>query len=357
MAQWVRFCTSGDGVRLAYAVDGKGPPVVKAANWLTHLEHDWESPVWRHWLQLLTHRTTLVRYDERGCGLSDRDPPELSLDAWVADLEAVVEATGVEDFVLLGMSQGGLIAIAYAARHPRRVRRLVLYGTYARGRLRRDGPPEAREEAEALVALTRAGWWHPTPAYRRLFTSLFIPEGSEEQMGWIDELQRISTTPGYAAESRRVRYELDVTDLARAVKAPTLVLHARGDALAPFEEGRLLASLIPGADFISLESTNHILLADEPAFAVFSAAFDEFVGRHGFGAAAPAVALSAREHEVLERVAAGMSNEEIAADLVLSPRTVERHLSNVYAKLGMSGKGARAAAAAWFSRGRQDADR
>ena len=228
MRQELRFCTAADGVRLAYAVGGRGAPLVKAGHWLTHLERDWASPVWRHWLEFLSGRSTVVRYDERGCGLSDRSDPALSFASWVGDLEAVVDAAGVERFTLLGMSQGGPTAIAYAARHPERVSRLVLYGTSARGRLRRDPTPQAREEAAALVALTRAGWGRPNPAYRRMFTTLFVPGGSDEQMAWFDELQRISSSPDQAARARAIRSELDVSDLAADLDVPTLVLHGWG---------------------------------------------------------------------------------------------------------------------------------
>lgn len=352
MLQRVRFCAAPDGVRLAYAVHGQGPPLVKVANWLTHVEHDWHSPVWRHWLETLGRRHTVVRYDERGCGLSDRDPPEVSLATWIGDLDTVVEAAGFDEFALLGMCEGGMVALSYAARHTEKVRCLVLYGTYGRGRLRRGATQGAREEAEALISLTRRVWDEPTPAYRRLFTNLLIPDGTDEQMVWFDELQRLSSSPAHAARCRRVRYSADVTDLARQVTVPTLVLHSRDDAIVPFEEARLLAALIPDAQLVPLDSANHILLAEEPAFADLDEALHDFLGSHGAraGVTAPMEALSVRELEVLELVAAGMGNDEIAGKLFVSVRTVERHLSNVYRKLGVSGKAGRAAAAVWFSR-------
>jgi pimeloyl-ACP methyl ester carboxylesterase/DNA-binding CsgD family transcriptional regulator len=346
--QQIRFCTVADGVRIAFATHGKGPPIVRASTWLTHLEFDWQSPLWHHWLEGLAEGHMVVRYDERGCGLSDLAVEDLSLQAWVADLEAVVDAAGLERFALLGISHGGPIVIAYTARHPERVSHLVLYGTYARGRLRRSA--QAREEAELLVSLVRVGWGQANPAYRRAFTTLFVPGATPQQMDWFDELQRVSTTPETAARIRRTRDELDVTALAGRVAVPTLVLHARGDAVVPFEEGRRLAALLPDARFVPLVGANHILLADEPAWPSFLAEVHAFLGR-----AAPSVAqelpeLSARELEVLGLVAAGLDNEGIAARLYLSVRTVERHLSNIYAKLGVSGKAAREAAAARFSR-------
>ena len=348
MRQQIRFCTAADGVCIAFATFSKGPPIVRASTWLTHLEFDWESPVWHHWLQGLADGHMVVRYDERGCGLSDWAVEDLSLEAWVADLEAVVDAAGLERFALLGISHGGPIVIAYAARHPERVSHLVLYGTYARGRSTRSA--QAREEAELLVSLVRVGWGQATPAFRRAFTTLFVPGATPEQMDWFDALQRRSTSPETAARIRRARGELDVTALASRVTVPALVLHARDDAVVPVAEGRLLATLLPDARFVPLAGGNHILLADEPAWPVFLAELHAFLGR-----AAPSVAqelpkLSPRELEVLGLVAAGLDNQGIAARLYLSVRTVERHLSNIYTKLGVSGKAGRAAAAARFSR-------
>jgi pimeloyl-ACP methyl ester carboxylesterase/DNA-binding CsgD family transcriptional regulator len=347
MQQRIGFCASEDGTRLAYGVHGSGPPLLKAANWLTHLEKDWESPVWRHWLEALGETHTMVRYDERGCGLSDRDVSKLDLDAWVADLRAVVDAAGLERFSLLGISQGASIAIAYAVENPERVDRLVLYGGYARGR-RHRGTASA-EESDLLVQMIKVGWGQALPAYRRVFTTLFIPEGSVEQMEWIDELQRTSSTGEQAAAIRAARDELDVTSVAPAVTVPALVLHSRDDLLVPFDEGRLMASLIPDARFVALDSKNHILLEDEPAWPEFVSSVREFLG---VGAPAPARDsrwdLSAREEQVLALVAEGLGNEEIGERLFLSVRTVERHLSNTYVKLGVTGRGARAAAAARY---------
>jgi pimeloyl-ACP methyl ester carboxylesterase/DNA-binding CsgD family transcriptional regulator len=345
----VRFCTAPDGVRLAYAVHGRGPPLVRTATWLTHLECDWASPVWRHWLDGLAEGNTVIRYDERGCGLSDRDVEDLSLEARVADLEAVIDATGLERFSLLGMSQGGPVAIAYAARHPERISQLILFSTYARGRLRRDPSPAAREHAELMISLIRMGWGQDQPAFRRLFTTLFIPDATPEQMEWFDELQRTTTEPETAVRIRHARNQDDVTGEATQVATPTLVLHARDDALVPFSEGRLLATLIPGARLVPLESRNHILLADDPAWPAFLSELRAFTGTTGAAAPEPTEELSAREREVMQLVAEGLSNEQIAERLVLSVRTVERHLSNVYVKLRVSGKAARAAAAARFS--------
>jgi pimeloyl-ACP methyl ester carboxylesterase/DNA-binding CsgD family transcriptional regulator len=296
----------------------------------------------------------VLRYDERGCGLSDRDAEDVSLDARVADLTAVIDAAGFEKVALLGISQGGPVAVAFAARHPERVSHLVLFATFARGRLMRDPSSLDREQAELMSSLIRMGWGQGLSAFRRLFTTLFIPDASPEQMEWFDELQRVTADPETAVRIRHARNRDEVTDEATRVACPTLVMHPREDALVPFAEGRLLATLIPGARFVPLESRNHILLGDEPAWTQFRAELRSFLGPTELPPPAELPELSNRELEVLALVAEGLSNEEVAARLYLSVRTVERHLSNIYAKLRVSGKAARAAAAARFSRSHGD---
>lgn len=350
MEQRIRFCTAADGVQLAFAEHGEGPPLVKAANWLTHLEFDWESPVWKHWLEELGRGHHMVRYDERGCGLSDRDFERAALDAHVDDLEAVADAAALERFALLGISQGGAIAITYAVRHPERVTHLVLCGSYSQGRSKRQSTAEERTREELLQSLIRDGWGQPDPTFRRVFSMRFVPDGGPEQLEWFDELERVTTTPETALRLRRSWSEIDVSDLLGKVHVPTLVAHARDDLCVPFSEGRKLAAGIPGARFLPLESRNHILLADEPAWRLFLAEVREFLRGGTEQPAADLDELSPRELEVLEQVAAGLSNEEIADQLFLSVRTVERHLSNVYAKLRVSGKAARAAAASRYSK-------
>jgi len=276
--QEIRFCTTSDGVRIAYARTGTGPPLVKAANWLSHLEFDWRSPVWRHWLRELSRDHTLIRYDERGCGLSDWSVQEFSLEAWVRDLEAVVDALELEQFSLLGISQGGPIGIAYAVRHPARVTRLILYGTYSRGRSHRNLTEREREERELMLRMIQVGWGKDHPAFRQVFTSLFIPGATREQTEWFNELQRISATPENAARMGATFDGLDVRELASRIQVPTLVLHATGELRVPFEEGRVLASLIPGARFVPLESRNHILLESEPAWGRFLQEVRDFLG-------------------------------------------------------------------------------
>jgi pimeloyl-ACP methyl ester carboxylesterase/DNA-binding winged helix-turn-helix (wHTH) protein len=269
LEQRIRFCTATDGVRIAYATSGAGPPLVKPANWLTHLEYDWESPVWRPWLRELSCEHTLLRYDERGSGLSDREVDDLSFDAWVRDLETVVDAAGLERFPLLGLSQGCAVAIAYAVRHPERVSRLVLYGGYAQGAIARARTPQEREQADLVMRQLPLGWGQDNPAFRLFFAARFLPEGTPEQTRWFSELQRITTSPEIAVRLRATAATIDVRALAPQVRAPALVLHATGDAAVPFDQGRALAALLPNARFVSLDSRNHILLESEPAFARF----------------------------------------------------------------------------------------
>jgi serine/threonine protein kinase/pimeloyl-ACP methyl ester carboxylesterase len=276
--QQIRFCTSSDGVDIAYATIGSGPPLVKAANWLSHLEVDGKSPVWRHWIRELSRHNTLVRYDERGCGLSDWNVEDFSLEAWVRDLEAVVDALQLERFPLLGISQGGSIAIAYATRHPERVSHLILYGSYVRGVSHRELSDQDRDERELLLRLIRVGWGKDHPAFRQVFTSLFIPDGTTEQMQWFNELQRVSATPESASRMCAGFFELDVRALAPQVRAPTLVLHGTGDMRVPFAEGRLVASLIPGARFVPIESRNHLILESEPGWPRFVGEVRSFLG-------------------------------------------------------------------------------
>jgi pimeloyl-ACP methyl ester carboxylesterase/DNA-binding CsgD family transcriptional regulator len=344
-----RFCTAPDGVGLAYAIDGEGPPLVKAGNWMTHLEYERESPVWRHWVRDLSRGHTLVRHDERGCGLSDREfEGTPTLETYVGDLASVVDAAGLEHFDLLGISGGGTTAVAYAVAHPDRVRRLVLYGAYARGRHKRN--PAEEEKSKLMIELTRAGWGGAVPAFRRVFSATYIPSAGEEQKRWYDELQQVSSTGEMAARLWASRVDIDLCDAARRVTQPALVLHARHDRAVPYEEGRSLASLLPDARFVTLESDNHILQEDEPAWQEFISQVRAFLGDGEPAPTADIDELSARECEVLQLVAAGLSNEQIGERLFLSTRTVERHLSNVYAKLRLSGKSARAAAAARYSR-------
>lgn len=311
---------------------GRGPPLLRTAHWLSHAEHDARSPVWTHWLEELSRDHTFVRYDQRGCGLSDWSP-STSFEAWLDDLEAVVEAQGLKQFPLFGMSQGGALAIAYAARHPEKVSHLVLFGAYAKGALRRDITEQQREEAETLVKLIRLGWGRDNPAFRQVFTSQFIPDGTREQHQWFNDLERTTTSPENAAAIVEMLYQIDVTAEAERIRVPTLILHARNDARVPFEEGRQLATLIPSARFVPLESRNHVLLANEPAWPQFLQEFRTFVGNAGSSLCQSGLTMS--EHEVLALIARGLDNGGIADALGKSEKTVRNQVSSIFAKLGV----------------------
>lgn len=345
--QEIRFCRAADGTRIAYATHGAGPPLVIVACWLSNLQHDWVSPVWRHFLDDLGRLATVVRYDERGFGLSDWDVRDFSFEARVADLEALVDMLGLGRFALLGMSGTSPAALAYAARHPDRVSRLVLYGGFA-GLVDPFTPEEEAEEA-AYVAMIRAGWARPDPIFRRVFTTQFIPGANDEQMAWFDDLQRTSTSTENMLAARVERLRATVIDELPRIQAPALILHARDDRNVGFEHARVLATHIPNARLVPLDSENHILLADEPAWQVFVrevAAFLEADRGARASSTHGVVALSAREREVLTLAADGLANDQIADRLGLSRRTVERHLSNAYVKLGLEGAAARAGAVA-----------
>ncbi len=338
--QEIHFAKSGDGARIAYATSGEGEPLVKAANWLSHIEYDWDSPVWRHWLHDLSAHVRLIRYDERGCGLSDRDVADLSFRAWVDDLEAVVDAAGIERFPLLGVSQGGAVAIAYAVRHPERVSKLILYGAYARGRLVRDQSALALEEAATMRKLIELGWGRESEAFRQVFTAQFIPGGSLDQLHAFNELQRLSCSPANAARFLDEFNHIDELQTAAHVRCPTLVLHARGDERVPFDEGRLLAAQIPGAQFVPLESANHVLLADQ-AWDAFMATVLAFLGveKPVANHAAPLALLTARERDVLELIACGLDNSTIAQQLGVQVKTVRNHITHIFDKLDVHNRG------------------
>jgi class 3 adenylate cyclase/pimeloyl-ACP methyl ester carboxylesterase len=269
LTQAIHFCTAPDGVQLAYSMVGQGPPLMKTGNWMTHLEFDLESPIWRHLYRELARDHTLIRYDARGNGLSDRTVDDISFDAFVRDLVAVVEAARVDRFALFGISQGCAVAIAYAVQHPERVSHLVLYGGYARGQNRRARSAAEKEEEAAMLTLMRLGWGKENPAFRQLFTSQFMPGGTKEQADWFNELQRITVSADVATRIVEVTGEVDVTALLPRVTVPTLVMHARDDARVPFDAGRRMAAGIPGARFVPLQGRNHLFLESEPAFGQF----------------------------------------------------------------------------------------
>jgi pimeloyl-ACP methyl ester carboxylesterase/DNA-binding CsgD family transcriptional regulator len=336
LQQQIRFCKSFDGTRIAYAVTGEGPPLVKAPHWLTHLEYEWESPIWRPWISALSKRHRLVRMDARGCGLSDRGLEMISFEAFVRDLEAVVDALGLERFALFGHSQGGAIGIEYAVRHAERISHFVLLGAYARGWFKRGLPPERMEELEAQLKLVETGWGREEDAsYRRMFASQFMPGATLEQLHSLSELQRVSATPRDAVRLLRAMWELDVSKSLPNVRSPTLVVHARGDLRCPFEQGRA----IPEARFVPLESQNHILLEHEPAFKQFFDELNAFVpGAPGGFERGRFPTLTPREMQILEYIAQGRDNAQIAARLDLSEKTVRNHITSIFDKLGVESR-------------------
>ena len=337
-SQRIRYLRASDGVRLAWAEAGTGAPIVKAANWLTHLEYEWESPVWRHWMRFFAGHFRFVRYDERGCGMTDWNTSDLSFERQVADLEAVVDAAVIPGpFAMLGISQGGAQCVRYAVRHPDRVSRLILYGAYAQGWARRNDPARAAEY-DSITSLMRAGWGRNNPVFRQLFTSRFVPEATEEQITWFNNLCLKTASGETAADVFESRQQIDVLDLLPQVKVPTLILHARGDAAVPLSQGHVLAAAIPNAQFVELDSNNHILLEHEPAWSRFREAVLEFMGVTATATEQedPAfAALSAREREILALIAEGLANAEIAERLSISDKTVRNHTSSIFDKLGV----------------------
>jgi pimeloyl-ACP methyl ester carboxylesterase len=335
MQQSIRYLKTSDQVRLAWASSGEGPPFVKVSNWLTHLNYDLDSPLWRHWIEFLSSHFRLIRYDERGCGMSDWEVGDLSAERWTADLEEIIDASDPrEQFVLFGASQGTAAAVAYAVRHPQRVSQLILYGGYALGWARR-GDPDEQLRYRAISELIRTGWGKENPVFRQVFTARFVPEARTEQIEWFNELCRRTTSPDMAARLLLARGETNFRDLLPQVRVPTLVLHARRDEVVPFSMGQMLASEIPGAEFVELDSRNHILLAEEPAWTRFKEAVLEFTGRAAEVSDPRLAALSAREREILGAVVAGKTNAEIGATLFLSEKTVRNSLTRIFGKLGV----------------------
>jgi pimeloyl-ACP methyl ester carboxylesterase/DNA-binding CsgD family transcriptional regulator len=331
----IRFCAAPDGVKIAVAAYGSGPPLVRAGTWLTHVEYDGTSPLSAHWVEEFSKRHRYVAYDGRGCGLSDRQIGDLSLDVFVADLEAVVDGLGLERFLLLGMSMGAPVAVAYAAKHPDRVSRLVLHGGFHRSYLSSKNPdPRVLEEADVLLKSARLGWGMGSAALRQVFVAKFMGESTEAQRQAFDERQRVTSTAEVAERYLRAMFALDVKELAARVSCPTIAFHSRGDQLIFFEQGRKLAALIPGARFVPLESKNHVPFRDEPAWAALVAALRPFLDEDA-GARAPAAPkeLTSRQLDVLRGVARGLTDKEIAGELSLSPRTVEMHVARTLAAL------------------------
>jgi pimeloyl-ACP methyl ester carboxylesterase/DNA-binding CsgD family transcriptional regulator len=336
LRQQVRFIKATDGIRLAFAESGSGPTLVKAANWLTHLEYEWQSPVWKHWIQFFSEHTRFIRYDERGCGMSDLQVGTLTLDQWTQDLASVIDAAhSAEPVTLLGISQGAAACIRFAIEHPSRVARLILYGGYAHGPFKR-GTPGPESTYRAMIELTRNAWGQDNPAFRQVFTSRFIPGGNAEQLQWFNDLCLKTTVGETAARLFEARGNINIEELLPLVRAPTLVLHARRDEVVPISEGQLLASRIDGAEFVELDSRNHVLLEHEPAWERFKEAVLAFMPVSQLPTGHPKfAALSSRERQVLAFLARGLSNDEIATEMHISEKTVRNHASNVFDKLGV----------------------
>jgi pimeloyl-ACP methyl ester carboxylesterase/DNA-binding CsgD family transcriptional regulator len=335
LRQQIRFVKASDGVQLAWAQSGRGPTLVKAANWLTHLEYELRSPVWRHWIDFLSRNFRLVRYDERGCGMSGWEPKTLTLDQWTADLGAVIDAAQPQGkVILLGISQGATASVNYAIQHPERVAALVLYGGYARGANRRNAGAAA-DAFRAMIDLARVGWGKDNPSFRQIFTSRFIPGGTPEQLQWFNDLCLKTTTGDIFASLYGARAAVDIESSLAAVRVPTLVIHARDDEVIPAAEGRLLAAGIPGAEFVELDSRNHILLEHEPAWSRFQDAVLSFLRPDRSADQTAFASLSEREREVLALIADGLNNTDIATRLDISEKTVRNHTSNLFDKLGV----------------------
>jgi len=335
--QHVRFCRSFDGAKIAYAVSGDGPPVVLLPSWLTHLEYQWRSVAWRPWLEALSSRYRLIRFDPRGCGLSDRNVDDISFETWVRDFGAVVDAAGLDRFCVIGTCQGGPTAIEFTARQPERVSKLVLYGTYARGRNHRTTTPQEPEKAKVMLEMMRLGWAQEDHAFMRAFATQFQPGGTMEHLRSWCELQRAATSGTNAVQLTRVMFDVDVRGAAARIACPTLVAHPERDAVAPLEEGRLLAQLVPGARFLLLDTANHFMLPEEPAWKAMVEALHDFLPARVEDAGAFAE-LTERERELLHLLARGLDNHQIGAHLEISEKTVRNHVSNIFAKLGVESR-------------------
>lgn len=339
MGQDIRFCTANDGVKLAYAVSGDGPPLVMSATWLTHLDYQWRSLAWRPWLDAFSGGHKLLRYDARGCGLSDRDTSDFSFDNWVSDFKCVIDAARLGRFDLLATCWGGPIAIAYAARHPERVNRLILYGTYALGRLRWTDRPKEIEKARVLLDLTRLGWGNDNRAFQQVWATAFQPGGTLDHLhSWCDQ-QRAATSAETAVRLLQIGWNADVREAARKVECPVLILHPERDAVVPIDQGRELAGLIRNSRFVQIDTENHMPLADEPAWPLIVSEIEAFLKestQKGASTALPLNELTPRERAVLEAVAGGLDNAEIAALLGLSEKTIRNHMTRIFDKIGVA---------------------
>lgn len=340
MEQKIHFYKSADGVKIAYAVSGEGPPLIVSGTWLTHLENQWHSPVWRPFLEALSREYTLVRYDLRGCGLSHRHLEDVSFETWLQDFERLIEILDFAKFAVFGTCIGSAIAIEYAARHPDRVSRLVLHGVPLRGRLRRTDRPKEIEKARLLLDCLRLGSGPENQAFAQVYASMFQPGGTFEHMrSWCS--QQFAAASGEIADRMLpVFWNVDMTSALRRIRCPSLVLHAERDRTVPIEEGRAVAGLIADCRLVVLDTENHVLLADEPAWPHFLAEMRGFLGTTAAASATahgalPIGSLTPRERNVLECIARGLDNSEIAESLELSEKTVRNHITRVFSKIGV----------------------
>jgi pimeloyl-ACP methyl ester carboxylesterase/DNA-binding CsgD family transcriptional regulator len=328
-------------MRIAYATSGAGPALVRVPHPMSHLKFDWDSPIWRHWLSLLTRRHKLIRYDLRGCGLSDREGVDFRFEKLTEDLEAVVDAAGIERFALFGISGGGATAVAYAALHPERVSHLVLHGSFGRGRLAGNPTPRQAQETELHLKAIELGFESQNPGMRQFYTSIRMPDGTPDQNRAFNDLMRLATNPANYTNLLRAFFRADVNELATKVRCPTIIFHVREDSVIDFDEGRSLAALIPGARFVPLESRNHLLVEGEPAWLQLVEELEAFLPHKasGSGAADPWLkVLTVREREIVELVAQGLDNGSIGRQLKISERTVRNNVSIIFQKLGVHGR-------------------
>ena len=331
----LRFTQVASGARIAWARSGRAgaPVLVRVAHWMTHVEYDLRSPLWQPLIEQLGRRLEVLRYDERGCGLSTGDEVPLGLEASTEELAAVVQARGAPKFALFGASGAAAPAIAYAVQHPERVSHLVLLGGFSHGLLHRGASADALAFHEAQLRLIELGWGRKDPGVQQLFTSRYMPDGSAAQIAALNEQQRLSCDGRRAAAIVRARAGLDIRAFAPQLRVPTLVLHSEGDLVVPIELGHELAASIPGARFEALLSRNHIPMAPEPAFERFCEAVTAFVCE-----APNAPVLTPRERELAALVAQGLDNLQLAARLGLAEKTVRNMLSLLYTKLGVEGR-------------------
>lgn len=346
--QRIAFTLSADETQIAYALSGEGPPIVRAGTWLTHIQHDWDSPIWSHWFRLMSHNHTLVRYDPRGCGLSQRETSDISLDRWVDDLEAVVDKLGLDTFPLFGMSQGAAVAILYCLRHPERVSQLVLYAPLVTGWAGSKTPKALRWSA--MENLVESGWGEENLAFSSMFSQLFIPGATPEHIRWYANTQQKSTSKSSAKRIMKAMSEIRLFSRLEELNVPTLVVQVAGDQVISADSAKGITAKIPNCQFASIDSDNHILLEDEPGWSEFSQVFQRYFPGGDvpnsseeekildIAASKKLALLSKRELEVLSKLALGLSNRDIAEQLFISEKTVRNHLSTIFSKLDVSSR-------------------